>query len=112
MSGQGPMMMPWMSKEKFASAAKAWSIGWAQDIATPWAEHMAHKMGKLEKDNLTGRMITAAGVPICKAVGVWQRIFGPSKRPAGFVKGAMLIPVFVLFKLIVKLGKLIEGKKS
>jgi hypothetical protein len=110
MSGQGPMMMPWMSKEKFASAAKTWSVTWAQDIATPWAEHMAYKMGKLQKDNLTGRMITAAGIPICKAVGAWQRIFGPSKRPAGFVKGAMLIPVFVLFKLIVKLGKLIEGK--
>jgi hypothetical protein len=111
MSGAGPKMMPWMTDEEFSTAAQSWSIAWAQDIATPWAEHMAYKMGKKDKDNLTGQMITAAGVPICKAVGVWQRAFGPSKKPAGFGKGLMLIPVFVLFKLIAKIGKLIEGKK-
>jgi hypothetical protein len=110
MSGQGPMMMPWMSKEKFASAAKTWSVTWAQEIATPWANEMAYKMGKKESGSTTGKLITAVGVPICKVVGVWQRVVGPSKKPAGFVKGAMLIPVFVLFKLIVKLGKLIESK--
>jgi hypothetical protein len=72
---------------------------------------MAYKMGKKEKDNLTGRMITAAGVPICKAVGMWQRVIGPSNKPAGFGKGLMLVPVFVLFKLIANLGKIIEGNK-
>jgi hypothetical protein len=112
MSGQGPKMMPWMTDEAFGQAAQRWSTGWAQDIATPWAEHMAYKMGAVEKDNFTGRMITLVGVPICKLVGVWQRVFGPSKSPAGFGKGAMLIPVFVLFKLVAKLGQLIESKKS
>jgi hypothetical protein len=73
---------------------------------------MAYKMGAVEKDNFTGRMITLVGVPICKLVGVWQRVFGPSESPAGFGKGAMLIPVFVLFKLVAKLGRLIESKKS
>jgi len=90
---------------------KSWAIMWAQDIATPWAKHMAYKMGALEKDNLTGRIIASVGVPICRLVGVWQRIFGPSKQSAGFVKGAMLIPVFVLFKFLAELGRLIEGKK-
>jgi len=52
------------------------------------------------------------GIPICKLVGVWQRVFGSSKSPAGFGKGAMLIPVFVLFKLVAELGRLIESKKS
>lgn len=91
---------------------KSWATVWAQDIATPWAEHMAYKMGALEKDNLTGRIIASIGVPICKLVGIWQRIIGPSSKPAGVNKGLMLIPVFVLFKLIAKMGKLIEGKKS
>jgi hypothetical protein len=72
---------------------------------------MAYKMGKKTSSSLTGRMITVAGVPICKLVGVWQRAFGPSKKPAGFGKGLMLIPVFILFKIVAELGRLIEGKK-
>jgi len=112
MDGAGPKMMPWMTAEEFSAAAKLWSTAWAVDIATPWAEEMAYKMGKKESGSLTGRMITATGIPICKVVGVWQRVFGPSKKPAGFVKGAMLIPVFVLFKLVAELGRLIESKKS
>jgi hypothetical protein len=112
MDGKGPKMMPWMTDEAFGQAAKNWSIKWAQDIATPWAEEMAYQMGKSPLPNNTGKAIMAVGTPICKAVGVWQRIFGPSKQPAGFVKGAMLIPMFVLLKLVAKLGRLIEGKKS
>jgi hypothetical protein len=112
MDGQGPKVMPWMSDDQFGQAIKKWATAWAVDIATPWAEEMAYKMGKKESGSLTGKMITAAGIPICKAVGVWQRLFGISKRPAGVVKGAMLILVFVLFKLVTKLGRLIEGKRS
>ena len=111
MSGQGPKMMPWMSDEQFGHAAQRWSTTWAQAIATPWAEHMAYKMGVVEKDNVTGRMITLVGIPICKAVGVWQRIFGASEKPAGFVKGAMLVPVFVAFKIVACVGRLLENKK-
>jgi hypothetical protein len=90
---------------------KSWATAWAQDIATPWAEHMAYKMGALEKDNLTGRIIASAGVPICKLVGVWQQVFGTRKKPAGVGKGLMLIPVFILFKIVAELGRLIQGKK-
>jgi hypothetical protein len=111
MDGKGPKMMPWMSDEAFAQAAKKWSIRWAQDIATPWAEEMAYLMSETMLPNNTGKAIMAIGTPICKVVGVWQRVFGPSKRPAGFVKGAMLIPVFVLLKLVAELGRLIEGKR-
>ena len=111
MSGQGPKMMPWMSDEQFGHAAQRWSTSWAQDIATPRAQHMAYKMGVVEKDNVTGRMITLVGIPICKAVGVWQRIFGASEKPAGFVKGAMLVPVFVAFKIVACVGRLLENKK-
>lgn len=111
MDGKGPKIMPWMSNEDFSNAAKKWSTTWAVDIATPWAEEMAYKMGKKESGSLTGRMITTAGIPICKLVGVWQRVFGPSKRPAGVGKGLMLIPVFILFKIVAELGRLIEGKR-
>ena len=112
MDGSGPKMMPWMTDEEFSIVAKRWSTAWAVDIATPWAEEMAYKMGKKESGSLTGRMITAAGIPICKAVGVWQRVVGPSKKPAGFSKGLLLIPVFIVFKLVTELGRLIESKKS
>jgi hypothetical protein len=112
MDGGGPKMMPWMSDAEFSVAAKRWSITWAEDIATPWAEEMAYKMGVKETGSLTGKMITLAGLPICKAVGVWQRIFGPSKKSAGFIKGAMLVPVFVMFKVVAELGRLIERKNK
>ena len=111
MDGGGPKMMPWMSDKDFSVAAKRWSIAWAADIATPWAEEMAYKMGKKPSGSLTGRMITVAGVPICKLVGVWQRVFGSNKKPAGVGKGLMLIPVFIMFKLVAELGRLIEGKQ-
>jgi hypothetical protein len=44
-------------------------------------------------------------------VGVWQRLFGASDKPAGFVKGAMLVPVFVAFKIVACVGRLLEKKK-
>ena len=110
MSGGGPKMMPWMTDEEFSTAAAKWSTTWAQDIATPWAEEMAYRVGRKQQGSRTGRWIMAAGIPICKAVGVWQRWFGASKKPAGFGKGLMLIPVFVMFKLVAELGRLIERK--
>lgn len=112
MNGSGPKIMPWMTDEQFALAVKKWSTAWAHDIATPWAEEMAFKMGKRSNSSLTGRMITAAGVPICKAVGTWQRVFGPSKKPAGFVKGLALIGIFVMFKAVAKLGRAIEKRRN
>jgi len=111
MSGAGPKMMPWMTDEEFSTAAKKWSTKWAQDIATPWAEEMAYQMKQSLLPNHTGKAIMAIGTPICKVVGAWQRVFGSSKKPAGFGKGLMLIPVFVLLKLVAELGQLIEGKK-
>jgi hypothetical protein len=111
MDGRGPKMMPWMTDEAFAQAAQSWSTRWAQDIATPWAEEMAYQMKESMLPNNTGKAIMAIGTPICKIVGVWQRVFGSSNKPAGFGKGLMLIPVFVLLKLVAELGRLIEGRK-
>jgi hypothetical protein len=111
MDGQGPKMMPWMSDQAFGQAARSWSTRWAQDIATPWAEEMAYQMKESMLPNNTGKAIMVIGTPICKIVGIWQRVFGPGKKPAGFGKGLMLIPVFVLLKLVAELGRLIEGRK-
>ena len=111
MDGRGPKMMPWMTDEAFGRAAQSWATQWAQDIATPWAEEMAYQMKESMLPNNTGKAIMAIGTPICKIVGVWQRVVGPSKKPAGFGKGLMLIPVFVLLKLVAELGRLIEGRK-
>lgn len=108
MDGHGPKMMPWMTDEQFSIAAMNWSRHWAVDIATPWAEEMAREMGIKDVGSLTGKMIMAAGIPVCKFVGMWQRKFGPSKKPTGFVKGAMLIAIFVMFKLVAEFGRLIE----
>jgi hypothetical protein len=108
MDGKGPKMMPWMSDEDFSAAAKKWSITWAHDIATPWAEEMAYLMGEKETGSLTGKMMFAFGTPICKVIGVWQRWFGPSKKEPGFLKGAGLVVIFVMFKLVAELGRLIE----
>jgi len=111
MDGRGPKMMPWMSDEAFGQAARSWSTRWAQAIAIPWAEEMAYQMKESMLPNNTGKAIMAIGTPICKIVGVWQRVVGPSNKPAGFGKGLMLIPVFVLLKLVADLGRLIEGRK-
>jgi hypothetical protein len=110
MDGNGPNMMPWLSEQRRKQITQQWSTSWAQEIATPWAEEMAYQMGRRESSNATGKAIMAVGTPICKIVGVWQRVIGPSKRPAGFGKGLMLIPVFVALKTVAVLGKLFKRK--
>lgn len=110
MEGNGPNMMPWLSEQHRREITQSWSTSWAQEIATPWAEEMAYQMGQRETGNITGKAIMAIGTPICKIVGVWQRVIGPSKRPAGFSKGLMLIPVFVTLKTIASLGKLLKRR--
>jgi hypothetical protein len=108
MHGNGPNMMPWLSEQRRKQITQQWSTSWAQEIATPWAEEMAYQMGRRPFGNSTGKAIMAVGTPICKAVGVWQRMFGPSKKPAGFVKGMLLIPVFVALKSVATLGKFLR----
>ena len=108
MEGKGPKMMPWMNDEDFSIAAKKWSTSWAYDIATPWAEEMAYMMGEKETGSLAGKMLMVFGIPICKVVGVWRRWFGPSKKEPGFIKGAALVVIFVMFKLVAEIGRMIE----
>lgn len=102
MSGKGPQMMFWIKDpEARKQAQMSWATNWAKEIATPWAEWMA------TRNNKTGAALMAIGAPISKVVGVWQRWFGPSKKPAGFIKGLLLIKVFIVLRAIVALGKLL-----
>lgn len=110
MSGEGPKMMPWMTDEEFSTAAKKWSINWTYNIVMPWAEEMSYQIGAKSKGSSTGKVIMLAGNPICKLIGVWQRLIGPSKKPAGIIKGAAIIGIITVFKIIATIGNLIEGK--
>jgi hypothetical protein len=106
MDGNGPNMMPWLGKAG-QIRTQNWAISWAADIATPWAQDMAFAMHKTPAGSLTGRIISIVGTPICKIAGVWQRIFGTSNKPAGFATGLMLIPTFIILKIIAYVGSLI-----
>jgi len=110
MSGKGPKMMPWMSDEDFSKAAKKWSRSWAYDIATPWAEYMAYRMGEMKTVNKTGLVLHVIGGSISKIVGTWNKLFGKKNKPAGFATGLSLIFIFVILKGIVTVGKLLGSK--
>lgn len=38
-------------------------------LATPWVQHMAFKMGVREQDSRIGRVLMAAGWPLCSLIG-------------------------------------------
>jgi hypothetical protein len=103
MEGNGPNVLPGMEETRRNEILKQWAIKWSKDIATPWAEHIAGKQ------TLTGKFLYWTGVPICKTIGVWQRVFGKNNKKAGFIKGVALINIFVLFKLVVEFGRFIES---
>ena len=109
MEGSGPKMMPWMTDEDFSAAAKKWSTSWAHDIATPWAEEMAYLMGKKDQGSITGKLLMSAGLPICRAVGVWRRVLGSKQQSAGVLTGLALVMMFVGFKLLVLIGRTLES---
>jgi hypothetical protein len=106
MSGDGPNVLPWIEQSRRNEIMKNWSIRWAQDVATPWAEYIAGRK------TFAGKIVFHVGIPICKAVGVWQRIFGKSDKPAGFFKGMALIAAIGLFKVVVDTCRAIESYKK
>ena len=108
---RGPAVNFWV-KDKTEQKKKlsAWATRWAKEIATPWAEWMAHKMGIRENTNRTGLVLMSIGAPISKVVGFVQRKFGKSNKPAGIITGLALVGVFAILLGIVKVGKLFEQK--
>ena len=111
MSGTGPQMMFWIKDDaERALAQTTWSRRWAEEIAIPWAEEMAYRMGKRDVGNKTGLAIMCLGVPISAVIGLWQQAFGKSNNPAGRIKGSLLIVAFTLLRGIVAVGDLFKGK--
>jgi hypothetical protein len=111
MDGNGPAVNFWV-KDKTEQQLKlaAWATRWSKEIATPWAEWMAHKMGIKEQTNYTGLVLMSIGAPISKVVGFVQRKIGKSNKPAGIFTGLALVGIFAILLGIVKVGKLFERK--
>ena len=104
MSGNGPNILPWIRDEaKRHEIMRNWSITWAQNVATPWANQIAGRK------SITGAFLMAAGLPICKAVGLWHRVFGKGKP--NFIKCVGIVAMIGLFKLIVDFGRFVERSK-
>jgi hypothetical protein len=113
MSGTGPQMMFWIRDDvERAEAQIKWSRRWAEEIAIPWAEEMAYRMDKRETGNKTGLAIMCLGIPISGIIGLWQQAFGKSDKPAGRIKGSLLIVAFTLLRGIVSIGNLFKGKTN
>ena len=90
MESDGPQCMFWIKdKDKRGQAQRELAIKWARRIATPWAEHMAYKMGVGETDNRAGRMIMTTGMWISRMIGKYTKTTEPSKSVAlGYVMWA------------------------
>lgn len=111
MQGAGPDMMFWIKDPvERQQRITAFVNNWTEIIAIPWAEHMAYKMGILEQDNKVGKLLMSVGIPICFVVGKWQRVFGKSDKPAGWLKGASIIGICTVLRTVVAIGNLL-GKK-
>lgn len=108
---KGPAVNFWVRDEsEQKKKLAAWALRWSKEIATPWAEWMAHKMGVRPTTNYTGLVLMAIGAPISKVVGFIQRKFGKSDKPTGVGTGLLLVGIFAILLGIVKLGNLFEQR--
>ena len=92
MSNEGPQCMFWIQDRAERNAQqKAMAVRWARRIATPWAEHMAYKMGVLEQDNRAGRYIMTIGIAVSRIIGKFVKHTNqPTKNVAiGYAMWAM-----------------------
>ena len=110
MDGNGPVVNFWDTPENQKQNLSKWATNWAYDIATPWAEYMAFKMGELDYLNKTGLVLHKVGGALSKVVGIWNKVFGKSNKPAGLITGFSLVGIFVILKGIVTIGKLLGSK--
>jgi len=92
MSNEGPQCMFWIQDKKIRNKKqREMSVRWARRIATPWAQHMAYKMGVLKKDNRAGRYIMTIGIAVSRIVGKFVKHTNqPTKNVAiGYAMWAM-----------------------
>jgi hypothetical protein len=92
MSNKGPQCMFWIqNKDERNARQKAMAVRWAKRIATPWAQHMAYKMGVLKEDNRAGRYIMNIGIAVSRIIGKFVKHTNqPTKNVAiGYAMWAM-----------------------
>lgn len=92
MSSEGPQCMFWIKDKTVRNQKqKEMATRWARRIATPWAEHMAYKMGVLRQDNRAGRWIMNIGITVSRLLGRFvKHTDQPSKNVAiGYAMWAM-----------------------
>jgi hypothetical protein len=92
MSNEGPQCMFWIQDKIERNARqKEMAVRWARRIATPWAEHMAYKMGVLKEDNRAGRYIMNIGIAVSRVIGKFVKHTNqPTKNVAiGYAMWAM-----------------------
>lgn len=83
MEQDGPQCMFWIRDPgQRKQAQRDLAIKWARRIATPWAEHMAYKMGVGEQDNRAGRLIMNTGMWVSRIIGRYTKTTEPSKSVA------------------------------
>lgn len=83
MDGRGNNYFFWiLNKEKRLQKQKEVIINWSRKIATPWAYHMAYKMGVVDKDNRAGRYIMKFGLLVSRFIGRISKSTQPSKSVA------------------------------
>ena len=99
MSNEGPQCMFWIRDRAERNAEqKAMAVRWARRIATPWAEHMAYKMGVLKQDNRAGRYIMTIGIAVSRLIGKFVKHTNqPTKNVAiGYAMWAMFGLLYVI----------------
>ena len=97
MNGSGPDIMFWIKDDvQRKNKQKEMVTKWTQRIATPWAEHMAYKMGVLEIDNKVGKFIMSVGFPICKIANV---LINKNKKPNIIIGYSMWALFSVLYSI-------------
>jgi hypothetical protein len=92
MSNEGPQCMFWIRNKKSRSEKqREMATRWARRIATPWAQHMAYKMGVLKQDNRAGRYIMTIGIAVSRLIGRFVKHTNqPTKNVAiGYAMWAM-----------------------
>jgi hypothetical protein len=99
MSGGGVRVIPFVSDAKNGAIMSAWATSWAQEIATPWAQHMQHEMGQRKDDSKIGKALMNVGTPI-------SRLFANRKERPSTLTAVGCIATFGVLYAFVKVAKL------
>jgi len=99
-----PFMFWIRNKDQRAKMQEQFTINWTKKIAIPWAEHMAYKMGVLDKDNRSGRWVMKIGRSISRLVGKYSKDDNNFSSKSRFLTYSMLT-IFGFLRMLVGIVK-------